>query len=328
MMPTMTYFREALSAPTLHFKRLRVAEPILCDDAIIVRRTYTAIETEITIEGRHFLLYLPFNRASIDHIMQLESTAQERSRGPLIENHILGEELTLYNSLGLKHTFDVVLQEMPSGMILKEAIHHYCADDLTMAIRRMKERMDAIGFRHNNLNPSNIIICDSGVARPLRYWYAEWELFSDNDISQLLDFIDHNCYNKSAVATTGSEVRDCEGEYNTKQNSFSSITRVRKGRYYGFVDSDGNRITPFIYLYASDFREGRAIVAKNKKMGVIDNNGRKIIPEIYKHIEFDVEAGIFTAINDRFRYHIDYEGEIIQRILLEDEAQYGTNIEV
>lgn len=321
MIPTMTYFEEALSAPTLHFKRLRRAEPVRCNGEIVVRRTYSAIESKVEIDGQRFLLYLPFKRESLHHIEQLEAIARERTRGPLIENHILGEELTLCNSIGNKQQFDIILQAKPSGMMLKEAVNHYRIDELLAAVRKMKERMDAIGFRHNNLTPSNIIICDSGIARPLRYWYAEWELFSDNDISQLIEFIEHNCFNTSEATPSQHTVRDCEAEYSAKPKSYNGITRICVGQRYGFIDSDGHRIAPCIYSWASDFCEGRAIVEKNNKMGVINANGNKILHSVYKHINFDVQTGVFTATNDHFRYLFDYNGKNITRTPLAEEEE-------
>lgn len=313
----MTYFKEALSAPTLHFKRLRLAEPLLYNNSTIVRSTYSAIETEILWEGRHYLLQLPFHAESIRHIEELEATAQERSRGPLIENRILYQELTMVDSLGGKHSFDIVLQELPSGLMLKDAVNRYRAEDLRVAIRKMKSRIDAVGFRHNNLNPSNIIICKSGIARPLRYWYAEWECYSDNDISQLLDFIEQNYYEELDAALPHLLVEDCAAEYGTPSSENKGIRSLCKGHRYGFVDSDGRQITPFIYSTPSSFCEGRAIVSKNGKMGAIDCSGKKVIPVIYKSLEFDIETGFFTATRECYRYLLNYEGEILKRTKIE-----------
>ena len=308
----MTYFREALSAPALHFKRLRSAEPLLCNGSPIVRRTHSAIETEIVWEGYHYLLYLPFHHESIEHIEQLENLARERSRGSLIENRILHEELTMVDSLGHRHNFDIILQMLPSGKTLKEAVTHYRADDLKIAVERMKSRLDAIGFRHNNLTPSNVIICDNGVAAPLRYWYAEWEPFSDNNISQLVDFIESNRHDKLDTSLSHMMMRDCEADYSTPSR-YEVATRARRGFHYGFIDSDGHLITPFIYSWASEFCEGRAVVAKNGKMGAIDGYGNKVIPVIYSTLKFDVETGFFTATRGAYSYLINYEGEIIRR---------------
>lgn len=309
----MTYFKEALSAPALHFKRLRQAEPIICNGEPIVRRTHSAIETEIMIGGEHLLLYLPFHCETIRHIEALEMTAQNRSRGPLLENRILCEELTLRDSLGQTESFDIILQKIPNGVMLKEARNLYRADDLIAAVRKMKARMDAIGFRHNNLTPSNILICADGSAHPLRYWYAEWEIYSDNDISQLLDFVESNRNDERDSTLLYQLAKDTEAEYIATASKGNGITRLCRGRKYGFVDSDGEQIVPFIYSWASDFCEGRAIVAKSGKMGAINSYGNKVIPVIYSTLEFDIETGTFTASRGNYHYLLDYEGKIIRR---------------
>ena len=309
----MTYFKEALSAPALHFKRLKQAEPLICNGEPIVRRTHSAIESEIMIDGKHFLLYLPFHSESLAHIEQLEATARNRSRSPLIENWILWEELTLIDSLGHKHCFDIILQKIPSGATLKEVVNYYPADVLIASIRSMKARMDAIGFRHNNLTPSNILICEDGSAHPLRYWYAQWEVYSDNDISKLLDFVEENRHDERDSALSHQLVQDTEAEYIATSPTSVGATRLCRGHKYGFIDSSGHQITPFIYSWASEFQEGRAIVAKNGKMGAIDSNGNKVIPVIYSSLKFDIETGFFTGTRNQYSYLINYEGEILRR---------------
>lgn len=323
----MTYFKEALSAPTLHFKRLRQAEPLVCNGEPIVRRTHSAIETEIMIGGEHLLLYLPFHCETIRHIEELEMIAQNRNRGPLLENRILCEELTLRDSLGQTESFDIILQKIPNGVMLKEAKNLYRADDLIAAVHNMKARMDAIGFRHNNLTPSNILICADGSAHPLRYWYAEWEIYSDNDISQLLDFLEPNRHNECDSTLLGQLAQDTEAEYIAAPTNSNIITRQCRGHKYGFVDGDGVQITPFIYTWASDFCEGRAIVAKSGKMGAINNYGNKVIPVIYNTLSFDMETGIFTASRGDYHYLLDYEGKIIRRTKIEEFERYEVAVE-
>lgn len=311
MLPTMVQFKAALSAPALHFKRLKQAEPLLCNELPIVQRTHSVVESEISVNGRRFLLFLPRHSESIRHIEELEQTARERTRGPLLENHILYEELIFVDSLGHKQLFDVVLQEQPQGILLREAINRYRADDLRAAVIKMKKRLDAIGFCHKNLTPSNVIICNSGVARPLRYWYAEWELFSNNDISKLLDLIDRNCNHELDERLPRLLVEDCGAEYSATASKQDAITCRCKGHKYGFVDADGHKITDYIYSSASEFREGRAIVSKNNKVGVIDSNGKSVLPIIYESVEFDIERGLFIATNDKNIHLLDYNGDRI-----------------
>lgn len=308
----MTYFEQALSAPELHFKRLRQAEPLLYNGKPILRRTYSAIEAEIMWNEHRYLLSLPLRKESLHHVEHLVDIMRERSLGPLIPPEILYDEVTLIDSLGKKHTYDIILQIVPNGMMLDEAVLHYKACDLRGAIEKMKERLDSIGFRHNNLTPANIVICESGRARPLRYWYAEWLCYSDNDISKLLDLIDRH-HNPESEHIKQPLVARAEEEFSCAPIACEGITRRCKCGRYGFVDSDGHQITPFIYSWASDFCEGRAIVSCNKKFGAIDNCGRKVIPVIYKSLEFDVERGIFTATSDKYTYTINYEGEVLRR---------------
>ncbi len=307
----MISFREALSAPKLHFKRLGQAKPLYYDSKTPISSSNTIIETEIEWNNRHYMLYLPIERERLEHIEQLELISQERSRGPLIENTILYDELMLVDSVGNKHYYDIILQEKPKGMLLKDAIHHYKVADLRQAIEKMRCRLDAIGFNHKNLTPTNIIICESGVARPLRYWYAEWELFSNNKMAYLTEFLDLHYSAESDLTKAPLFVKESEDEENPQPRECEGITRHYKCGRYGFVDNDGRQITKYQYTWATDFCEGRAIVSRNNKFGVIDNQGRSVIPTIYNSIDFDINTGLFHATMGNTKYTKDYNGKTI-----------------
>ena len=312
MLPTMTYFEQALSAPALHCSRLRVMEPVLRNGHPVIRRTHCAIESEIIWNDRHYLLSLPFKPESLRHIEYIEDILRNRRQGPLINCQILYNELTLIDSLGAKHSYDIVLQEIPDGMMLEEAAQHYKAADLRRGVELMKERLDAIGFRHNNLRPSNIVVCRSGVIRPLRYWYAEWEEYSDNNISQLTEFIAQYDFSEGEASKLPLVVTT-ESEESRKSYHHGGVIRAFRCGRYGFLDSDGRQITKFEYTWVSEFCEDRAIVARNNKMGAIDGYGKKVIPVAYDSLEFDVEQGLFYAARGRYNYIIDYDGRLIRR---------------
>jgi hypothetical protein len=244
--------------------------------------------------------------------VRIEKEAKRRSRGIVLTNFIFDKELTMVDSLGCEHHFDIILQAQPVGITLKEAAKCYKAEDLLLAIHKMKQHLDTIGFRHNNLTPSNIIIGNNGVAYPQRYWYAEWEVYSDNDISQAVEYI-RSHYNHDVDSLRKPLFVNKDAECATTPTTSEGITRICRCGRYGFVDSDGLQITPFVYSFASDFCEGRAVVAQNGKMGVINSYGRKVIPEIYDTIVFDIDTGIFTATRNQYRYQIDYDGKIIRR---------------
>lgn len=313
--PTITYLEQALSAPALHFNRLRGITPLFRDGNPIIRCTYNTAEAEVMLNERHYLLSMPLKEKIIERIAALEDISLERSRGPLIENHIFYEEMTLVDSAGNKRLFDVVLQEIPRGMMLNEAARIYDSEELLLAIQTMKNRLDKIGFCHKNLKPSNVIICESGIARPLRYWYAEWFDFTNNNIDALLSCIEEN----RGVGTKHLNCPNSDLQEEQEPIEHEGITRRYKCGRYGFVDRDKYQITKYIYTWASDFREGRAVVSTNNKFGVIDYDGHKVIPVKYSSLEYDSDFGIFICTKDDIQYIFDYNGKKISQKKLEAE---------
>ena len=313
VIPTMTYFEHALLTPELHFRRLGLMEVVQSNGERAVRRTQCAMEAEIVWNDRHYLIFLPFREEYMEHIVSVEMTLRERSLGPLINNNIFTDELMMLDSVGVVHYCDVILQEIPKGMPFNVAINHYKAEDLKKAVNRMKTRLDTLGFNHRNLRPENVMVCDDGVLRPLRYWHARWEFFSNNDISQLTTLIDEKCNNHDFEDIKAPFVVDSD-EAESKTTSSGEIICYCRNGLYGFIDRHGVQITKFEYSWASEFCEGRAVVAKNGKMGAINSLGRKVIPVQYEYVSFDVKRGEFHVRNGKFRYLYNYDGKQICRI--------------
>ena len=320
----MTYFRMALSAPQLHFRQLKQIEPCYCNGSIDIKQTSRTIEAFVMLNERRYLLSIPIGNDIIPNIERIEDELRNRRQGPLINTRIFYDELTLTDSAGYRHKYSILLQEIPNGKILTEAVYYYSAATLHSAIRTMKSRLDAIGFLHNNLHAGNIVICNDGIARPLRYHYAQWLDYTNNTTDALHKFIDES---------TTSTLSDTEVDYvgNTTNGSTLSehkhngLVRKFKCGLYGFEDGEGNRVTKFEFTWAGEFQEGRAIVAKNHKMGAIDCNGKRVISIRYSSLEFDVVTGNFIGCCNGYRYIINYDGTILHRTkmnaLIEDEKQ-------
>lgn len=68
---------------------------------------------------------------------------------------------------------------------------------------------------------------------------------------------------------------------------------------------------PFVYLWADDFREGRAVVETEQGVGVIDKCGCEILPAVFDDVRYDVSAGCFEARLDEQRLLFGYAGEPI-----------------
>lgn len=82
---------------------------------------------------------------------------------------------------------------------------------------------------------------------------------------------------------------------------------------YGFeAQAEGLRVAiPFVYLWADDFREGRAVVENEQGVGVIDKRGCEILPAVFDDVRYDVSAGCFEARLDEQRLLFGYAGEPI-----------------
>lgn len=110
------------------------------------------------------------------------------------------------------------------------------------------------------------------------------------------------------------------------------FARARRGGRYGFfavedratdnrfeatddgfwAQAEGLRVAiPFVYLWADDFREGRAVVETEQGVGVIDKCGCEILPAVFDDVRYDVSAGCFEARLDEQRLLFGYAGEPI-----------------
>ena len=272
-----------------------------------INRTHCAIETEIEWNGRRYLLMTPFLEEKVRHIEELQANIKAEGCGLLIENQILYEEILLTNSVGEQRLVPAILQDTTNGTPLTQAVNIFKSKDLRSAVERMKQRLDVIGFDHKNLRPSNILIYNNGTARPLRYWYAEWVDAADNNIDAALAYIREH----EDLGNRSFNIEDIEEE--VIEREYEGIRRVCHRNRYGFVDSDGRSVTPFIYTYASHFSEGRAIVCRGNKMGAISNNGEIVVPIIYKSLRFDTSTGNFYAEDEQRRYTLNYQGKILHR---------------
>ena len=78
------------------------------------------------------------------------------------------------------------------------------------------------------------------------------------------------------------------------------------------AQAEGLRVAiPFVYLWADDFREGRAVVETEQGVGVIDKRGCEILPAVFDDVRYDVSAGCFEARLDEQQLLFGYAGEPI-----------------
>ena len=76
----------------------------------------------------------------------------------------------------------------------------------------------------------------------------------------------------------------------------AAVKNSKKNGKWGFVDTEFNQVTPFMYDDVSYFNEGLAKVKLDDKIGYIDKEGNTVIPFIYRSGE-DFKNGV-AAVRD------------------------------
>lgn len=86
------------------------------------------------------------------------------------------------------------------------------------------------------------------------------------------------------------------------------LAAVKKGKKWGYINTEDATIIPFMYDEAACFSGGYAIVESKKKSGVIDKTGKQIIPLKYESISVSVSDKMVIFRNKNKWGALDLEG--------------------
>ena len=300
MSPKMVHLERALCYPELMFKRLKHIKPAMSGGKPALSRTYHAAECRVTLDGKEYMLYMPFSPDMVDKIEDLESRIHGIAAKFIIPQTILRNEINFIGFFGEEISYDVILQELPEGITLKEAMRKYSAVNIHYIITKLRNDMQKFYFTHGNLNLTNIMVGRNCEVYLLRYWYSEFGTDCQDNFSKLEGLVDTHYPMLHPIAPMGKH-------YDTL------FQRRFQDGHIGWADQDGEYIIPPIYSWASEFTDGIAIVAIDDKMGAIDTLGHTVVPIEYNDIEYNSESGIFTANKAGKRYLLDHNGRLVQK---------------
>ena len=322
MLSTMIDFERALDIPSLHFCSLRNMRCRFVGGRPVVRRTYFAAEAEVEWNGGRYLLYMPFRRELVAHIEALEMALDGVDAPFLCRHRILYNEMLEPGGVADRRA-DVILQELPEGEWLKAS--HISSAEVSYRLSLLQEQIRSVGFSHNNLSPANIFVDRDGVFRLVRYWYASLSPESRDDIfATNVVYAEEKSPLRQLEDVASSYKADAEPLYSRLRDG---MARFVVGGKVGFRDEEGEVVIPPTYSYATDFEEGRAVVAdESMKMGAIDKSGRTVVPLLYDDILFDVGQACFSAYKGDLLYRIDYCGEILSTTPIEPASQRHTEV--
>ena len=87
--------------------------------------------------------------------------------------------------------------------------------------------------------------------------------------------------------------------------------RVEDETGYGFVDTENRPVIAPQFVWAADFREGRAEVQTAQGMGLIDKRGHYVIEPRYEIVDYNPYTGCSRIRSEGLWALADYNGRIV-----------------
>lgn len=214
------------------------------------------------------------------------------------------------------HRCSLILEEIPKGTPLSEAIYTHKRNHLEQGLIELQDYLKEINCSINNLRPENIIVDSNHSWHVIRAYYLSYNADNDNEsFERLKEMIALNALSDN-FDNTGFACEDfapygCTTAADGRQLFAASegLRRFTSSEGTGFEDEMGNILIDAIFRNATDFLEDRSIVTTHdNKMGIIDRKGRYIVEPLYDSIDFDVDDGISIVTNGNKSAKFDYFG--------------------
>lgn len=297
MIPTLQQFTRALLTPDQSLRTLTAARAVTGQDGLprLVRTTRFA-ETQIDWLSSRWLLSMPLTPSALPRIERMASALRRLNTDYLTPYRILPGELRWHDAAGEERSCDLVLQLLPEGRPLDEALLTEPRERLLAALDALETELRALGFTHGNLKEENLRWCGTRLI-PLRYHDAH---FGDPEGGDAQGF---EALRRRIAEAPGPEqtLSDTTASYNPVRrltghrwtsHVFEGLVCVEDAAGFGFVDTDNNPVIPAQFVWAGDFHEGRAEVQTATGMGLIDRQGCFVIPPEYEIVEYDPAQSI------------------------------------
>lgn len=309
---TFAQFRDSLNSPqTL----LRTQHNILYEPDTLCCNKHFA-EAKARLNNMEVMLYAPITFQAAD-IARKAVKAIDTTNGKFSDMHIIEKEI-LYSGL-LSGKCCMIMESVPPGIPLSEAMFTHSSTHLLMGLNKLKTRLKRYNLSHNYINIYNIYVDSNHCWHTIRNFHVSQGFGNDKVLFKELEERIKECALPDATTDADkkrlflySTVRGKDGStlYPIKESRrrFQTINGV------GFKDRNGTIIIADDYLWASDFEEERAVVClKSGLRGIINRNGDYVIEPIYNDIDFDSYTGRTTArINDE-EHIFNYLGERIEK---------------
>lgn len=316
-MATISSLRKALETAGSSFRTLY---DIVWEQSPILRSKYFA-ESRILLAGRPTLLMMPLTSTALQHIEALLPHKLHIGSDIVPKIGVLRDEIYFTDPTGAIRTADIMLEPLPDGVPLKEALSaaEYdpaSAEALIAAVDTLQEQLMRADLSHNNLKEENLVFDSHNRLRPTHWYYATKGVGGDNVALESLrtKIASLGCkgeLHEPNAPAYGFEICDLAPYRNTLPFA-EGLIGVETEDGWGFIDCDGEIVIRPQYRWVSKFTESRAEVESDSGMGLIDRSGRYIIPPCYCIVDYDPVTG-HSMVNDGSAWaEFDYSGNIVK----------------
>ncbi len=314
MTPTIYALLRALLAPEDSMHALKALRPVAdASGRPLIRRTARFAEAEIVWREERWLLAMPLAPVAISAVERIAAHLGTLRSEWLADYRLLREEMRYEDAAGTHRRCDMVLQHLPAGRTFDEALDTEPCDTLLAALDALEEELRRLDLSHRNLKAENLR-WHRGRLIPIRYHYARTGFGADAEaLGALRDLV-----RRRAGEGAQPRVHDTEAAYSSGErfaghiwtgNAFEQLVCVEDEAGYGYVDLQNRPVIPAQYLWADDFREGRAAVTLHDgRMGLIDKTGRYVIEPRYEIVEYDPDTNRTLVRHEGLWAEFDYEG--------------------
>lgn len=265
MTPTIYALLRALLAPEDSMHALKALRPVAdASGRPLIRRTARFAEAEIVWREERWLLAMPLAPVAISAVERIAAHLGTLRSEWLADYRLLREEMRYEDAAGTHRRCDMVLQHLPAGRTFDEALDTEPCDTLLAALDALEEELRRLDLSHRNLKAENLR-WHRGRLIPIRYHYARTGFGADAEaLGALRDLV-----RRRAGEGAQPRVHDTEAAYSSGErfaghiwtgNAFEQLVCVEDEAGYGYVDLQNRPVIPAQYLWADDFREGRAAV--------------------------------------------------------------------
>ena len=204
---------------------------------------------------------------------------------------------------------------LAEGRPLSVCAAEFDAESLRTALDKLEAGLSELDFSHNNLKPGNLYVTSDGRLIPVRYHFARFGEGHDAEgFERLRQFVREQ-------GGKGQMLCDAEPSRYTTLPEFpghlfvgemsDQLVRVEDETGYGFVDTENRPVIAPQFVWAADFREGRAEVQTAQGMGLIDKRGRYVIEPRYEIVDYNPYTGCSRIRSEGLWALADYNGRIV-----------------